>query len=298
MKKLIALMALALALTACSEDTDTKDAKQEVKQEEPVQTEMVDENKDQPDQELSPYEEIAQFVFGKDVKCQVIEGWGDDNQPKITRINITDSDQPAVDPFLIDAFSYLKKLKEQGLDYESVFFILKSQKTDGNEYPYVKIEIEKEAADNFDFNTKDPVDLKAIAKTYDAPDAKETSKKGSTKATVSNDNVKAFITGYIKEYFKDDYDISIEEENDTFMVNMYPKDPDLKEAIMTLMLNPTNPQLLDGWNQMSQNFLTVSKSIKEQIDENVSILIYNPLNPEAALLVTINDFIFSDFTKE
>lgn len=297
-------MALALALTACSEDTDTKDAKEEVKQEEPVQAETVDENKDQPDQELSPYEEIAQFVFGKDVKCDVIEGWGDDNQPKITRINITDSGQPAVDPFLIDAFSYLKKLKEKGLDYESVFFILKSQKTDGNEYPYVKIEIEKEAADNFDFNTKDPVDLKAIAKTYDAPDAKEVSTQktptptSAPKDSLSNDDKKAVLTAFIQTSLGEDCDVSTETLDGNFIIHVYPKDSDLKSEITALMLDPTNSQLLTAWDQMTQGILSLSKSAKQQINENVSIMLHNPVNTENVLLVTFNDTIYSDFTKE
>lgn len=282
------------------DDEDKKDTPKPVEVEE--NTKPVEKNEENAKTNDSPYEELAKYAFGEDVKCEVIEGWGDDNKPKITRINITDSGEPMVQPFLINVFSYLKKTKEKGLDYESVFFILRSKKTDGKEYPYAKIEIEKEAADNFDFNSKDPVDLKAIATIYDAPDAKEISSKESPtttpKTTVSNDDTKKFLTAYIKEYFKDDYDISIEEENDTVMINMYPKEPELKKSIMTLMLDPTNPQLLNGWEQMSQNFLTVSKNLKEQIDENVSILILNPLNPEAALLVTFNDFIFSDFTKD
>lgn len=278
------------------------DKKDEKEIPEPPKLEEPTEKVEEPAKEETPYEEIAKYAFGKDVKCDVIEGWGDDNKPKVTRINITTSGEPMVQPFLINVFSYLKKVKENGLDYESVFFILKSEKTDGKEYPYAKIEVEKEAADNFDFDTKDPVDLKTIARTYDAPDAKEISSKNtsspSTKNNINNDEMKDILIAYTKEYFKDDYDITIEVENDTFMVNMYPKDPELKKAITTLMLDPTNPQLLEGWEQMSQNFLTVSKSLKDRLDENVSILLLNPLNPEAALLITLNDFIFSDFTKD
>ena len=77
------------------------------------------------------------------MKCEVIEGFGDDNKPKITRINITDSGEPSIQPFLGDVFSYLNKIKEKGLDYESVFFVLKAKKTDENEYPYAKIEKKK-----------------------------------------------------------------------------------------------------------------------------------------------------------
>lgn len=116
---------------------------------------------------ISTHEEAAVFAFGKDVKCDVIEGLGDDNKPKITRVNITTSDYPMVDPFLGRIFTYLNKAKEANLDYESVFFILKSEKTDGKEYPYAKVQITKEAADKFDFDNKSPQDLKDITTTYD-----------------------------------------------------------------------------------------------------------------------------------
>lgn len=43
MKKLIALMALAITLTACGGETDTKEVKEEVKQEEPAKKEAKEE---------------------------------------------------------------------------------------------------------------------------------------------------------------------------------------------------------------------------------------------------------------
>lgn len=245
---------------------------------------------------VSTHEEAAEFAFGKDVKCDVIEGWGDDEKPKITRVNITISGEPMIDPFLGRIFTYLKKAKEANLDYESVFFILRSEKTDGKEYPYAKVEITKEAADKFDFDNKSPQDLKDIAKTYDAPDAKKATEKNSTNTT-NNDDTKKALTAYTKTFFKDNYDVEIEEANNTYMVHLYPKDPDFKEEIAMLMLDPTNPQLLQGWEHMTQNLLSASKSMKEKINENVSISIHNPSNPEAILLTVFNDFVFQDFIK-
>lgn len=81
------------------------------------------------------------------------------------------------------------------------------------------------------------------------------------------------------------------------MVHLYPKDPDFKEEIAMLMLDPTNPQLLQGWEYMTQNLLSASKSMKEKINENVSISIHNPSNPEAILLTVFNDFVLQDFIK-
>ncbi len=302
-KKWFIIIAVIVVIGAIfsPDDEDKKDTPKPVKVEE--NTKPVEKKEENAKTNDSPYEELAKYAFGEDVKCEVIEGWGDDNKPKITRINITDSGEPMVQPFLINVFSYLKKTKEKGLDYESVFFILRSKKTDGKEYPYAKIEIEKEAADNFDFNTKDPVDLKAIAKTYDAPDAKEVSTQktptpaSAPKDSLSNDDKKAALTAYITEIFKDDCDVEIEVENNTFMIHLYPKDSDLKEEILAIMLDSKNPQLLEEWEQLRQSLLSASKSIKEQIDENVSISIHNPLNSEAILLTVFNDFVFQDFIK-
>lgn len=298
MKKLLIALLAAGLLTACGGETDTKETKEEVKQEEPAQEKTTE----APNQEENPYKDLAVFAFGKDVKCDVIEGWGDDNKPKITRINITTSGEPMVQPFLIKVFSYLKKAKEKGLDYESVFFILRSKKTDGKEYPYAKIEIEKKAADSFDFTTKDPVDLKTIAKTYDAPDAKETSSKNTPatapKNNLNNEDTKTVVTAFIKAQIKDMCDVSTETLNGNFIIHLYPKSAELKTEIAGLMIDKTNPQLLDGWNQMSKGILELSKNVKSQVDENVSIMLHNPVNTENVLFVTLNDVVFSDFTKD
>lgn len=300
MKKLLIALLAAGLLTACGGETDTdaKETKEEVKQEEPAQEKTTE----APNQEENPYKDLAVFAFGKNVKCDVIEGWGDDNKPKITRINITTSGEPMVQPFLIKVFSYLKKAKEKGLDYESVFFILRSKKTDGKEYPYAKIEIEKKAADSFDFATKDPVDLKTIAKTYDTPDTKETSAKNTPapapKNNLNNEDTKTVVTAFIKAQIKDMCDVSTETLNGNFIIHLYPKSTELKTEIAGLMIDKTNPQLLDGWNQMSKGILELSKNVKSQVDENVSIMLHNPVNTENVLFVTLNDIVFSDFTKD
>lgn len=249
---------------------------------------------------VSTHEEAAIFAFGKDVKCDVIEGWGDDNKPKIARVNITTSGEPMVDSFLGRIFTYLMKVKESNLDYESVFFILRSKRTDGKEYPYAKIEIEKQAVDNFDFNTKSPADLKTIARSYDFPDSKETSAKNTLaqRKSPSNEDVKIVLAASIKAQFEDMCDVSTETLDGNFVIHLYPKSTELKTEIAGLMIDKTNPQLLEGWNQMSKGLVTLSKSVNEQLNENVSIMLHNPVNIENVLFVTLNDVVFSDFTKE
>lgn len=124
-KKLFIVIAALIIIGAIfgPKDADKKDIS------EPVQLEgkQVEETNKEIEAE-NPYEKIANFAFGEDVKCDVIEIQDENNNPKVTRINITDSGETNLDPFLGDVFTYLKKIKEENLDYESVFFILRAKK--------------------------------------------------------------------------------------------------------------------------------------------------------------------------
>ena len=294
-RKLTPLL-VALALTACGgESATTEEPQEEAQVAEEVET--VEEIKEEEKTE-NPYEEIAKFAFGEDVKCDVIEIQDENDNPKVTRINITYSGEPNVQPLLSNAFTYLKKIKNQGLDYESVFFILRAEKTDGKEYPYAKIEITKEAADNFDFDTKTPADLKSIAETYDAPDNKEDKAETSSEENISNEDVKTYVTAIAQTQFEDFCDVSTETKDDLFIIHLYPTNDDLKTEIAGLMLDTSNPQLLDGWENMKKGLTSFSKSVNDELSENVSIMIHNPVNDEMVLLAILNDVVISDFTQE
>lgn len=294
-KKITPLL-LALALTACGGESATTEEPQEENQV-AEEAETVEEIKEEEKTE-NPYEEIAKFAFGEDVKCDVIEIQDENNKPKVTRINITDSGEPNLDPFLGDAFTYLKKVKEENLDYESVFFILRSKKTDGKEYPYAKIEITKEAADNFDFDTKTPSDLKSIAETYDAPDNNEDKAETSSEGNIDNEDIKTYATAIAQTQFADFCDVSTETKDDIFIIHLYPTNDDLKTEIAGLMLDTSNPQLLSGWQQMKEGLTSFSKSVNDELSENVSIMLHNPVNDEMILLAILNDVVIVDFTQE
>lgn len=300
-KKLTPLV-VALALTACGGESATTEEPQEEKQ---VAEEVNTAEESQEEVEVeNPYEETAKFAFGEDVQCDVIEIQDENGKPKVTRINITYSGEPNVNPFLSDVFTYLKKIKEKKLDYESVFFILKAKKTDGKEYPYAKIEVTKEAVDNFDFDTKNPTDLKSIAKTYDAPDDNETSDNNNNNAEISsnenidNEDLKTVVTAFAQAQFKDFCDVSTETKENLFVIHLYPKNDDLKAEITGLILDTTNPQLLSGWEQMKEGLVEFSKSVNNEVSENVSVMLHNPVNHDMVLLVILNDTVMSDFTKE
>lgn len=291
-KALICALSISI-LAACGNQEAEEKPAEEPKAVEETQTEVKEEEKTK-----NNYEEIAKFAFGEDVKCDVIEIQDENNNPKVTRINITYSGEPNVQPLLSNAFTYLKKLKDQGLDYESVFFILRAEKTDGKEYPYAKIEITKEAADNFDFDTKNPSDLKSIAETYDAPDNNEDISETSVKENISNEDTKTFVTALAKTQFEEFCDVSTETQNDIFVIHLYPKNDDLKSEIAGLMIDKTNPQLLSGWQQMKEGLTSFSKSVNDELNENVSIMLHNPVNDEMVLLSTLNDVVIADFTQE
>lgn len=291
-KALICALSISI-LAACGNQEAEQKPAEEPKAVEETQTEIKEEEKTK-----NNYEEIAKFAFGEDVKCDVIEIQDENNKPKVTRINITYSGEPNVQPLLSNAFTYLKKIKDQGLNYESVFFILRAKKTDGEEYPYAKIEIKKEAADNFDFDTKNPSDLKSIAETYDAPDNNEDISETSAKENINNEDTKTFVTALAKTQFEEFCDVSTETRNDIFVIHLYPNNDDLKSEIAGLMIDKTNPQLLSGWQQMKEGLTSFSKSVNDESNENVSIMLHNPVNDEMVLLSTLNDVVIADFTQE
>lgn len=119
-----------------------------------------------------------------------------------------------------------------------------------------------------------------------------------TNENLSNEDAKTIVTAFVKSQFEDMCDVTTETMEGNFIIHMYPKDPDLKTEITGLMLDKTNPQLLEGWNQMSQGLVELSKNVKEQLEENVSVMLHNPVNTENVLLVTLNDIVVSDFTKD
>ncbi|WP_297791446.1 hypothetical protein [uncultured Anaerococcus sp.] len=115
---------------------------------------------------------------------------------------------------------------------------------------------------------------------------------------MSSEDTKTIVSGYIKGQFADMCNVSTETVDGTFIVHLYPTSNELKAEIAGLMIDKTNPELLNGWNQMSNGLKELSKSVNEQVDENTSIMLHNPVNSDMVLLVTLNDTIFSDFTKD
>lgn len=282
---------LALALTACGEQTATTEEPQEEYQT-AEEVETVEEPQDEVEVE-KPYEETAKFAFGDNVETEVITIPDDNNNEKVTRVNVTyttdviTSEKGAVDPFLIKVFSYLKKVKEQQLNYESIFFTFKTKKTDEKYYPLIKIEITKDEADKFDFDNNQPQDLKSIAKTYDSPEDKAPTNDNNDKNKEALRNV---VIEQAKSSFSEFCNVETETKDSVLFIHLYPKD-DLKSEILQYLAGENNEALNQGWDNMTSGILSASKSYNETLGENVSFVLHNPANEENIIFSTLNGVI-------
>lgn len=260
-------------------------------------TEIVSKEKnsnENPKEILSkPFKDISKFAFGDNVETEVITIPDNNNNEKVTRVNVTysadviTSEKGAVDPFLIKVFSYLKKVKEQQLDYESIFFTFKTKKTDEKYYPLIKIEITKDQADKFDFNNKQPQDLKSIAKTYDSPEGKDPTNSGNDK---NKEALKNALIEQAKSNFSEFCNVEAETKDSVLFIHLYPKD-NLESEILQYLAGENNEALNQGWDNMTSGILSASKSYNEALGENVSFIMHNPANEENIIFSTLNGIV-------
>lgn len=254
-----------------------------------------------PKERLSkPFKDISKFAFGDNVETEVITIPDNNNNEKVTRVNVTystdviTSEKGAVDPFLIKVFSYLKKVKEQQLNYESIFFTFKTKKTDEKYYPLIKIEITKDQADKFDFDNKQPQDLKSIAKTYDSPEGKSQTNNNDDKNKEALRNV---VIEQAKSSFSEFCDVETETKDSVLFIHLYPKD-DLKNEIIQYLAGENNEALNQGWDNMTSGVLSASKAYNETLGENVSFVLHNPANEENVIFSTLNGVVHYNIKDE
>ncbi|MGO3019027.1 MAG: hypothetical protein ACTIH2_07755, partial [Anaerococcus sp.] len=198
------------------------------------------------------------------------------------------SEKGAVDPFLIKVFSYLKKVKEQQLNYESIFFTFKTKKTDEKYYPLIKIEITKDQADKFDFDNKQPQDLKSISKTYDSPEDK--SPTNNNDDAKNKEALRDLIIEQAKSSFSEFCNVETETQDSVLFIHLYPKD-DFKSEIIQYLAGENNEALNQGWDNMTSGILSASKSYNETLGENVSFVLHNPANEENIVFSTLNGVV-------
>lgn len=99
------------------------------------------------------------------------------------------------------------------------------------------------------------------------------------KKELSNDDKKALVETLIKGQFADFFDTETETKDGIFYIYLDPKG-DMVNDITFLISNPDNPEILKAWKGVTDMLSDVAKQAREQIDEEVSINIRNPLNKD------------------
>lgn len=122
------------------------------------------------------YELYAHQLFGKDTKVEVMKNIDENGKEFVQRVNIYTVDtvlfkpKGTADRFIVNSAEYIKKLRDNNLDYKSLFFIVKAEKVDsyGNSQlvPLAKMEVSKETADKINFENFNQINLKDIADMY------------------------------------------------------------------------------------------------------------------------------------
>lgn len=286
-KAITLVMLGSIILTSCRNENENKTEKSNIS--EIVSTEK-NSNESQKEILSKPFKDISKFAFGDNVETEVNKIPDNNNKERVTRVNITystdsiTSEKSAIDPFLIKVFSYLKKAKEEKLHYESIFFIYKSKSDNGEYYPLVKIEITKDQADKFDFDSNQPQDLKSIAKTYDSPENK-TSNNDENKEALRN-----VLIEQAKSNFSEFCNVETETKDSVLFIHLYPKD-DLKIEILQYLAGKNNEAINQAWDDMTSGILSASKSYNEALGESVSFVLHNPANEENIIFSTLNGII-------
>lgn len=99
------------------------------------------------------------------------------------------------------------------------------------------------------------------------------------KQQLSNEDKKTVVESLIKSQFKEFFDTETETKDGIFYIYLDPKG-DMVNDITYLLTNPEDPEIVKAWKGVTDMLSNLSKQAREQIDEEVSINIRNPLNKD------------------
>lgn len=108
-------------------------------------------------------------------------------------------------------------------------------------------------------------------------EAKEEPKEDNQE--ISNDDKKMIVESLIKAQFAEFFDTETETKDGIFYVYLYPKG-EMANNLTYFMTHSNEPEMIESWKGVTDMLSDLSKQAKEQIDEEVSINIRNPLNEE------------------
>lgn len=141
-------------------------------------------------------------------------------------------------------------------------------------------------------NSSKAIDAESIYGKYKAPEIKNNENKG-------NEALKSIYENKIREFYKDNADVSATVKKGIYTINLYPKG-DFKDAIIHLQadhISKIDSQLSDVWITYTDSVKNLSKTINKDINQDVCINVINPMNEENVLYSSMSGIEIYNFTK-
>ena len=144
-----------------------------------------------------------------------------------------------------------------------------------------------------DENSSKAIDAESVYGKYKAPEIKNDENLGS-------DNIKSIYENKIRENYKDNADLSATMKDNIYTISLYPKG-DFRDAIIHLQtehISKINSELGDVWITYTDSVKKLSKTINQDINQDVCINVINPMNEENVLFSSLNGIEIYNFTNE
>lgn len=141
-------------------------------------------------------------------------------------------------------------------------------------------------------NSSKAIAAESIYGKYKAPTVKNNE-------NVGNDAIKSVYENKIREVYKDNAYVSATMKNGIYTINLYPKG-DFKDAIIHLQadhISKVDSELGDVWITYTDAVKKLSKTINQDINQDVCINVINPMNEENVLYSSMNGIEIYNFTK-
>lgn len=142
-------------------------------------------------------------------------------------------------------------------------------------------------------NSSKAIDAESIYGKYEPPTVKKNKNLG-------NDAKKSIYESKLRENYKDNADVSATMKNGIYTINLYPKG-DFKDAIIQLQANhisKVNSELSDVWITYTDAVKKLSKTINQDIGQDVSINVINPMNEDRVIYSALSGIEVYNFTNE
>lgn len=144
-----------------------------------------------------------------------------------------------------------------------------------------------------DENSSKAIDAESVYGKYKSPEIKNDQNLG-------NDTIKSIYENKIRENYKDNADVSATMKDNIYTISLYPKG-DFRDAIIHLQtehISKINSELGDVWITYTDSVKKLSKTINQDINQDVCINVINPMNEENVLFSSLNGIEIYNFTNE